>query len=186
MGNVSVLFLSTKWTSVIARAFLLGEILFLLGRLAVFAETKRVLNLCEVLRDFDHHAGQVIEVEGDYIVGRESIGLYEKCEPPITFAGVVVPTAVAVRFPQAMRIGDHAVDFDSLRRLREDVQQDRRRASGPGFRVVIKGRLNSADEISWYVDKSGQRRPMGFGHLSAFPFQIELIRVVSINKVTAR
>ena len=166
------------------RAFFLSSLFFLGTRCPCLAQTgKHVLDLCDVLHDFDRYAGKIIEVKGFYKSGREVVGLYgHDCKSPFVLDGVVRPSAVSIDISRSGKVGREAVDSVSIEKLWDTVDQHRPMVSRQGLQVIIRGRLNSMDEVQYYTDKDGNRRPLGCGHLNVFPAQIEVISVQVIDK----
>src|SRR6267154_1702783 len=118
-----------------------------------------VVSLCEVLHHYDQYAGKIIELEADYVVNREIVGLYgSNCIVPLVIDGARRPIAAAVRVPSTKVLDGATVNFRSIQKLRETAERNPQRASDKGIHVVIRGRLNAANEIPYYVNANGERR----------------------------
>jgi hypothetical protein len=140
-------------------------------------------SLCDILLDYDKYQGTIIELEADYKRGRELQGLFEPgCSKPLIIRGTRWPMAVSLRFPDGGFVGGSPVNRDSFKALET---AGNKAADNKGLRVIVKGRLNSSSENRFYVNRDGQRKHLGFGHLGVFPYQIELVEVVKIGTLGA-
>ena len=142
-------------------------------------QSAKPLELCAALANFQAFAGKVITVEGAYIVGREIEALYGTSCKPVFVNGVSRPVAAWLRF---RRVSGMETNQESIQTFREFVIRHRASAENPGIQVTIMGRLNTEDEIPTYTDPSGKKQLLGFGHLGAFPSQIDVIDIHVIDR----
>jgi hypothetical protein len=135
--------------------------------------------VCDVLAHASEVRGQLLSVRGRYEETEEGIYLFGDCKTRLSISGFVWPQEFYALFliPQSSSLAEKPnsssrafVDSRLAPLLKNLKNTDR-------LWVTVTGRVESRKSFEIVEWGNGQKRPVGYGHLSLYPAQIAYERI---------
>jgi hypothetical protein len=151
---------------------------------AIAQGESKPLTLCNFFQRLDSHNGQRVTISGAYRYGFEVSGLYsDACIPPAILDGrEIVPHVYLVFLPIASL---SEVSAANMAKFEQAV--DESRTKPVSIYITVTGVLTTVSQSEPLITSDGRRMKVRmFGHLGAFPAQLNISSVdaiaVSINE----
>jgi hypothetical protein len=171
----------------ISSIFSIGVLTALGLSTVIFAEDLPIRSICDVLHDPSKLNGKLIAVRGYEFSTDEGVFLKGNCKDSLETQGVTWPNLISLAYPGgsfALHEVDFTVDRDAIAAASDLV---RRYKEPKRVWLTYVGLLETREpfNLQVYTDKSGKKRPAGFGNGAVAPAQllIKTVKDVVVEKL---